>query len=110
MTNEYMSSEESADDDTLTLHPIPWRSNYVNAMFKKIDVFCVSKKPPQAKRPMKPRQVGSPSNRPIPDAACSQGCTAVVCPELITFEFRPCRLLLTPIHFLFTQSMLLLLI
>lgn len=58
--NSYMSSEESGDDDSMIIHPIPWRSAYVSKMFDKIDVFNNSKKSCQAKRQMKKRIVGSP--------------------------------------------------
>lgn len=68
MINEYMSSEDSGDDDSITVRPIPWRSNYVNRMFEKMDAYCTSKKTPQARRQMKPRGVGIPSTRPVPDA------------------------------------------
>lgn len=68
MTNEFMSSEESGDDDSLCLHPIPWRSSYVSQMFQKIDSYCANKKSSQARRQMKQRQVGSPSRRLLPNA------------------------------------------
>ena len=30
-----MSSEESGDDDSITVHPLPWCSGYVSKMFGK---------------------------------------------------------------------------
>ena len=63
ITNYYMSSEDSGDDDSITVRPLPWRSNYVNVMFSKIDVYCSHKKSPQARRQMKGRNIGSPSSR-----------------------------------------------
>ena len=65
MTNEYMSSEES-DDETMLVHSLPWRSDYVNRMFKSIDDYCLKMKSPQAKRQMKPRVEGSVSNHSSP--------------------------------------------
>lgn len=64
--NELMSSEESDEGDAIVVHPLPWRSEYVNKMFQKIDEYCFSKKSPQAKRQTKKRITGSPSRRPIP--------------------------------------------
>lgn len=66
ITNDYMSSEDSGDDDTIEVRPLPWRSSYVNAMFTKIDAYCNHKKSSQARRQMKGRVVGSPSSRPKP--------------------------------------------
>ena len=66
--NELMSSEESDDDDVIVVHPLPWRSEYVDKMFKKIDEYCFSNKSPQGKRQTK-RITGSPS-RPTP--ACME--------------------------------------
>lgn len=69
MTNDYMSSEESEEDDVMTIHPIPWRSEHVNQMFQRIDSFCNSRKSPQARRQMKQRTTGRPSNRTQPSSA-----------------------------------------
>ena len=66
MQNEYMSSEESGDDDTIVVHPIGWRSEYVNKMFQRIDAYCSSKKSSQARRQTKKRVTGSISSRPKP--------------------------------------------
>ena len=35
-----MSSEESGNDD-ITVHSLPWRSDYVSAMFSKIDSYIL---------------------------------------------------------------------
>jgi hypothetical protein len=64
--NEFMSSEESDEDDAMVVHPLPWRSEYVNLMFKKIDEYCFAKKSPQARRQTKQRIIGSPSRRVAP--------------------------------------------
>ncbi len=66
VTNEMMSSEDSGEDDTIVVHPLPWRSDYVSSMFRKIDDYCHAKKSPQARRQMKSRIVGSRSNRVAP--------------------------------------------
>lgn len=67
IVNDCMSSEESGDDeDTYVVHPLPWRSPYVNTMFAKIDAYSDSKKSPQGRRQMKGRKPGTPSTRPCP--------------------------------------------
>lgn len=67
ITNEYMSSEESGEDDSIIVHPLPWHSDYVNKMFKKIDCYCENLKSPQARRQTKRRVSGGASFRPKPD-------------------------------------------
>lgn len=67
ITNDYMSSEES-EDEKIVVHSIPWRSSYVDRMFKKIDEFCTDKKSPQARRQMKDRIVGTTSSRCLPSS------------------------------------------
>ena len=66
MINEMMSSEDSGDDDAMIVHPIPWRSDYVNKMFHNIDKYYKVRKSAQACRQTKQRTVGSLSNRRIP--------------------------------------------
>lgn len=66
MNRDYMSSEESGDDDFIVLHQLPWRSDYVTKMFSKIDAYVISMKSAQAKRQMKRRRLGVPSTRPKP--------------------------------------------
>ena len=61
-----MSSEESGEDDCMVVHPLPWRSEYVNKMFNKIDLFIANKKSSQAKRQMKQRKLGAISERARP--------------------------------------------
>ena len=63
----FMSSEESGEDDEIIVHPLPWRADYVNQMFDRIDEFRVSQKSPQARRQMKQRKIGPPSERSQPD-------------------------------------------
>ena len=59
---------EDSDDEAIVVHPLPWRSDYVNQMFQKIDDYSNSKKSPQARRQMKERIYGRPSNRPRVEA------------------------------------------
>ena len=63
-----MSSEASGNDsdDSIIVHPIPWRSEYVSRMFKKIDAYSDKNKSSQARRQTKNRIVGSPSTRHCP--------------------------------------------
>lgn len=69
MTNQYMSSEESDDDncDRVIIHPLPWRSEVIDRMFQKIDDHISAKKTSQAKRQTKERIVGLVSNRKSPN-------------------------------------------
>ena len=39
---EFMSSEESGDDDFITVHSLPWQSDYVSATFLKIDSYILN--------------------------------------------------------------------
>ena len=67
MRNDIMSSEDSDDEDVNTVRPLPWRSAYVDKMFNRIDVFCDGSKSAQARRQMKQRIVGEPSDRSEPE-------------------------------------------
>ncbi len=58
-----MSSEESGDEDKVVVHPLPWRKDYVNQMFNKIDNYNLARK---AKRQMKERTNGVQSTRAAP--------------------------------------------
>lgn len=66
ITNDTMSSEESGPDDSIVVHPLIWRSRYVNKMFERIDQYNQQKKSPQAIRQMKSRQIGEASSRSVP--------------------------------------------
>lgn len=68
ITNDTMSSEESGPDDTIIVHSLPWRTQYVSKMFEKIDQYTLSKKSSQAVRQMKSRTIGVVSSRPAPTA------------------------------------------
>ena len=65
MSNDFMSSEES-EEDQIVVHPLPWRTPYVNTMFSKIDAYVTEKKSPQARRQTKSRKTGFPSTRQRP--------------------------------------------
>lgn len=66
VSNEMMSSEESGTEDTIVVHPLPWRSKYVTGMFNKVDQYSNARKSPQARRQMKARSTGSESTRAAP--------------------------------------------
>ena len=66
---EYMSSEESGVDDdneVIIVKPLPWRSSYVNQMFRRLDDKVIAEKSPQSRRQMKKRVTGEPSIRSKP--------------------------------------------
>ena len=69
MSNEYMSSEESDNDncERVIIHPLPWRSEVIDRMFQKIDDHLSANKSSQAKRQTKERTVGVVSNRKCPN-------------------------------------------
>ena len=58
MVNEMMSSEESGDEDKVVVHPLQWRTDYVNKIFHKIDSYSITRKSAQARRQMKERANG----------------------------------------------------
>ncbi len=37
MRNDMSSEESDENDDTIVVHPLPWRSPHVNKMFERID-------------------------------------------------------------------------
>ena len=61
--NDMMPSEESGPDETIVVHSLPWRSQYVNRMFAN---YTHSKKSLQALRQMKNRTEGSQSDQSAP--------------------------------------------
>lgn len=66
---EFMSSEESAtdeDDEVIVIRSLPWRSVHVDRLFERLDHKAREQKSPQARRQMKRRVTGDPSNRPRP--------------------------------------------
>jgi len=66
ITNDMMSSEESGPDDSIIVHPLPWRSQHVDNMFEKVDRYNDGKRSPQARRQMKRRILGDLSSREAP--------------------------------------------
>ena len=66
MVNEMMSSEESGNDDKVIVHSLPWRTDYVNKMFRNIDSYSKARKSAQAKRQMKEREYAEQSTRAAP--------------------------------------------
>ena len=66
---ETMSSDESCTengDEILMVHPLPWLSPSVNSFKDELDKKVANEKSPQARRQMKRRVLGVPSNRPKP--------------------------------------------
>ena len=46
---------------SLHVHPLPWRSDHVFAMFSEIDSYTLNHRSAQAKRQIKSMKSGSPS-------------------------------------------------
>ncbi len=68
MTMDMMSSDESGEEDgeeILIVHPIPWLSHTVTQFKLSLDQQIANAKTPQAKRQMKKRLIGSPSERGV---------------------------------------------
>ena len=64
MVSELISSEESDENDSIIVRPLPWRAP---DFFKKLDVLIDEDKTSQAKRQRKDRVMSSTeSSRPIP--------------------------------------------
>lgn len=63
--NEFMSSEESEEDD-IVIHSVPWRAKLVNSMFQKIDQRISHSRSSRSRCQKKSRKVGRPSTRPCP--------------------------------------------
>ena len=68
MILDLISSEESTvdEEEVLVVHPLPWRSSKVDAMFNRLDEYTKDNKSPQALRQTKKRCVGNSSTRNIP--------------------------------------------
>ena len=72
MTIEFMSSEESGEDEgqeVLITKPLSWQSERVAHFKQLLDDTSTTKKSPLGRRQMKPRRMGLPSarNKPIGD-------------------------------------------
>ena len=63
MIIDCMSSEDSGDDDTLVVRPLPWRSDLVNTFFDNLDKQNMEEKSSQAKRQLKACLTGALSSR-----------------------------------------------
>lgn len=63
---ELMSSEESEDDGTYTIRPLPWRSEKVTDLFYRLDGKIDKKKSKRSKRMTSDRFKGDPSDRTVP--------------------------------------------
>ena len=70
MVNEnlMMSPEESGDEDKVIVHPLPWRTDYVNKMFHKNRQLLYRKEESSARRQMKERANGLLSTRAAPSS------------------------------------------
>jgi hypothetical protein len=73
MESEFMSSEESADDedgeDIIIVKPLCWRADKVTRFFHQLDAKSVANKTPQARRQRKSRVISSySSDRPQPES------------------------------------------
>ena len=70
MRIDMMSSEESGhegDSEVMIVKTIPWRSDQVNRLLKKLDHKIDAERTSQARCQMIPRVVGGePSSRPLP--------------------------------------------
>lgn len=69
LTMEFMSTDESSTEegnDVLVSKPLPWEAASVAAFKAVLDNAALGHKSPLAKRQMKPRRKGIPSDRPKP--------------------------------------------
>ena len=69
LTMDFMSSDESATDEgkeVLVTRPLPWESVSVTQFKLSLDSAALEHKSPLAKRQMKTRKRGVPSDRPKP--------------------------------------------
>ena len=66
MANDYMSSEESSKDETITVHRSEWQSEHVTKMFERIEAYTATFKSAQARRQTKKRTIGAHSRRTQP--------------------------------------------
>ena len=69
VTMDFMSSDESASDEgkeVLLTKPLQWESLCVAEFKRSLDDAAIEQKSPLAKRQMKPRKRGIPSDKPKP--------------------------------------------
>lgn len=66
----FMSSEESGrEDNAITIHPLPWVTDEVNAFKEALDNGRYSALTAQAKRQMKTRKIGEKATREKPNGS-----------------------------------------
>ena len=68
MSMDYVSSEESGEEDTLIGRPLPWLSAREQQFKMKLDSEIQKNKTPLGRRQMKSRVQGTPSKRPKPSS------------------------------------------
>lgn len=67
MVDDFMSTEESGDDDErFIVRPLRWRSLKVKDFFGRLDVMAQSRRSSQSRKMRNERTIGEPSNRPCP--------------------------------------------
>jgi len=66
LVNCMISSEESGDDESIVVKPLPWRSTLVDDFFEMLDGELMKDRSSQAKRQFKQRVVGPSSLRERP--------------------------------------------
>ena len=64
LINDCMSSEESEEENTVIVRPLPWRAELVNTFFATLDQKMMEERSAQARRQLKSRVIGEPSTRP----------------------------------------------
>ena len=59
LVSDLISSEDSDENDSIVVKPLPWRALKVTDFFKKLDVLIDEDKTSQAKRQRKDRIISS---------------------------------------------------
>ena len=71
---ELMSSEESEDDGTYTIRPLPWRSEKATDLFYCLDTKSDKKRSKRSRRMTCERLQGPPSDREKPKESVPSWC------------------------------------
>lgn len=66
LITEFMSSEESGEENDIIVKPLSWRAPRVDSFFRSLDEDAKDGKSPQSVRQMKSRIIGDVSLRPRP--------------------------------------------
>ena len=66
LVSEFMSSEESGEENDIIVKPLPWRASRVDSFFCSLDEETKNGKLSQSIRQMKSRILGDLSSRPQP--------------------------------------------